>query len=136
MTNHLTNGRDTVGFLNAVTSDLEHSSLEDRFGRQNFQWQRRWGFPGLLLASGVSFAFTCWHGLHYKAVEVHRNGMRSKVCYAAAMRKALAERPTVSIVGPGNLGSALALNLASAGYEIRFLVVRAKKQASSDTVKL
>jgi predicted short-subunit dehydrogenase-like oxidoreductase (DUF2520 family) len=62
--------------------------------------------------------------------------MRSKVCYAAAMRKTLAQSRTVSIVGPGNLGSALALNLSSAGYEVTFLVVRSLKQAPSNTIKL
>src|SRR5664279_4486229 len=132
MTNHLANGRDSVGFLNTVTGHVEHSSLEDRFGRQNFQRQRGCGSCGLLLASGMGFGFACWHGLHYKAGAAYRNGMRSKVCYAAAMRKALAERRTVSIVGAGSLGSALALNLASAGYDIKFLVVRSRKQASSD----
>jgi predicted short-subunit dehydrogenase-like oxidoreductase (DUF2520 family) len=52
------------------------------------------------------------------------------------MRKILAQSRTVSIVGPGNLGSALALNLSSAGYEVRFLVVRSLKQAPSNTIKL
>lgn len=33
-------------------------------------------------------------------------------------------RPTVSIVGPGNLGSALALTLSAAGYPVKFLAVR------------
>lgn len=59
------------------------------------------------------------------------------VCYAvAAMRKAIAKRRTLSIVGPGNLGSALALNLRHAGYEIQFLVVRSGRRAPSRIVKL
>lgn len=33
-------------------------------------------------------------------------------------------RPTVSIVGPGNLGSALALTLFSAGYPVKLIAVR------------
>ncbi len=33
-------------------------------------------------------------------------------------------RPTVSLVGPGNLGSALALTLAAASYPVKFIVVR------------
>jgi predicted short-subunit dehydrogenase-like oxidoreductase (DUF2520 family) len=35
-------------------------------------------------------------------------------------------RPAISIVGPGNLGSALALTLPPAGYEVRFLAARGK----------
>lgn len=35
-----------------------------------------------------------------------------------------ARRPTVSVVGPGNLGSALALTLAAAGYTVKALAVR------------
>ena len=53
-----------------------------------------------------------------------------------AMRKAIAERPTVSIVGPGNLGSALAVNLSRAGYEIKFLVVRSAKRIPPATRSL
>lgn len=52
------------------------------------------------------------------------------------MGKAIAKRPTVSIVGPGSLGSALAFNLHRAGYDIKFLVVRSRKKAASQTVKL
>ena len=33
---------------------------------------------------------------------------------------------TVSIVGAGNLGTALVLTLPSAGYEVKFIAVRAK----------
>jgi predicted short-subunit dehydrogenase-like oxidoreductase (DUF2520 family) len=54
----------------------------------------------------------------------------------AAMRKATAKRGTVGIVGPGRLGSALAINLARAGYAIAFLVGRPRKRVSSDTEKL
>ncbi len=53
-----------------------------------------------------------------------------------AMRRAIAEGRTVSIVGPGNLGTALALNLYRAGCEIRFLVVRSRKRVPSSTLKL
>ena len=53
-----------------------------------------------------------------------------------AMRKAIGKRPTVSIVGPGSLGSALALNLSRAGYRIEFLVVRSGKKVSPGTSKL
>jgi predicted short-subunit dehydrogenase-like oxidoreductase (DUF2520 family) len=53
-----------------------------------------------------------------------------------AMRKAIADRPTVSIVGPGNLGSALAVNLSRAGYEIEFLVVRSRKRIPPATRNL
>jgi predicted short-subunit dehydrogenase-like oxidoreductase (DUF2520 family) len=52
------------------------------------------------------------------------------------MAKAIAGRLTVSIVGPGNLGSALALNLSGAGYRIKFLVVRSGKRVPSETANL
>ena len=34
------------------------------------------------------------------------------------------QRPTVSIVGPGNLGSALALTLSAASYPVKFIAAR------------
>lgn len=37
------------------------------------------------------------------------------------------DRPTISIVGPGNLGSALALTLVSAKYSVKFLAVRSNR---------
>jgi len=40
-------------------------------------------------------------------------------------------RPSISIVGPGNLGRALALTLPPAGYEVRFLAARGKSVRSS-----
>jgi predicted short-subunit dehydrogenase-like oxidoreductase (DUF2520 family) len=54
----------------------------------------------------------------------------------AAMRKATSKRVTVSIVGPGRLGSALAVNLARAGYQTKFLVTRPRKRVSGDVIKL
>jgi predicted short-subunit dehydrogenase-like oxidoreductase (DUF2520 family) len=54
----------------------------------------------------------------------------------AAMRKATSKRVTVSIVGPGRLGSALAVNLARAGYEVKYLVTRSRKRVSGDVIKL
>lgn len=36
-------------------------------------------------------------------------------------------RPSISIIGPGNLGTALALTLPRAGYEVRFLATRHKR---------
>ena len=69
-----------------------------------------------------------------------RWGRRGKAAVAfvmlTAMRKVTAHRPTVSIVGAGNLGSALAVNLSRAGYRIEFLVVRAGKKVSPETSKL
>lgn len=48
-----------------------------------------------------------------------------RICYAPAVRKPTAsDRPAISIVGPGNLGGALALALSQAGYEVRALAVR------------
>ena len=52
------------------------------------------------------------------------------------MRKAIAERLTVSLVGPGNLGSALALSLALARFRIDFFVVHSSRRVPSETVKL
>ena len=54
----------------------------------------------------------------------------------AAMRKATSKRVTVSIVGPGRLGSALAVNLTRAGYEVKYLVTRSRKRVSGDVIKL
>jgi predicted short-subunit dehydrogenase-like oxidoreductase (DUF2520 family) len=51
-------------------------------------------------------------------------GAASAILPAVPQKSPPVRRPTVSIVGPGNLGSALALTLASAGYPVKFLVVR------------
>jgi len=45
-------------------------------------------------------------------------------------------RPSISIVGPGNLGTALALTLPAAGYEVKFLGVRANRPVKSHTSSL
>jgi predicted short-subunit dehydrogenase-like oxidoreductase (DUF2520 family) len=45
-------------------------------------------------------------------------------------------RPTVSIVGAGNLGTALALTLPSAGYVVKFIATRAKRTTSRETTGL
>lgn len=42
-------------------------------------------------------------------------------------------RRAISIVGPGNLGTAVALTLAPAGYEVRFLVARGKRNSGRQT---
>ena len=44
--------------------------------------------------------------------------------------------PTVSIVGPGNLGTALALTLPSAGYVVKFIASRAKSINNVETTGL
>jgi predicted short-subunit dehydrogenase-like oxidoreductase (DUF2520 family) len=48
------------------------------------------------------------------------------ICYAPGVRKkeSVSTRPTISIVGPGNLGSALALTLVAAGYRVESFAVR------------
>jgi predicted short-subunit dehydrogenase-like oxidoreductase (DUF2520 family) len=43
-------------------------------------------------------------------------------------RKSVAHKPTISIVGPGNLGRALALTLAAAGYHVPSLILRANSR--------
>jgi len=52
------------------------------------------------------------------------------------MRRAPADRPTISIVGLGRLGRALALNLRRAGWEVECLVVRPRKRLSRDVAQL
>jgi len=52
------------------------------------------------------------------------------------MRRAPADRPTISIVGLGRLGKALALNLRRAGWKIDCLVVRPRKRLSGDVAQL
>ncbi len=42
-------------------------------------------------------------------------------------------RPAISIVGPGSLGSALALTLPPAGFDVRFLAVREKRSGARQT---
>ncbi len=42
----------------------------------------------------------------------------------------------MSIVGPGNFGSALALSLSEAGYRVECLAVRPQKRVSNETTKL
>lgn len=54
----------------------------------------------------------------------------------AAVRKANSKRVTVSIVGPGRVGSALAVALARAGYQTKFLVTRSRKRISTDVRKV
>ncbi len=42
----------------------------------------------------------------------------------AVRKKSLSKRPDISIIGPGNLGSALALMLSAAGYRVTSIAVR------------
>ena len=42
------------------------------------------------------------------------------------------DRPTISIVGPGRLGTALAINLRKAGWKIGCLVMRSRERVSRD----
>ncbi|MGA2371155.1 MAG: Rossmann-like and DUF2520 domain-containing protein [Candidatus Korobacteraceae bacterium] len=51
---------------------------------------------------------------------------KSGILPAVPKRTSSNRRPAISIVGPGNLGIALALTLAPAGYEVRFLAARGK----------
>ena len=54
----------------------------------------------------------------------------------AAMRKATSKGGTVSVVGPGRLGSALAVNLAQVGYQVKFLVTRPGVKVQSESTEL
>ncbi len=52
----------------------------------------------------------------------------------AVPKQSHSSRPlTVSIVGPGNLGTALALTLPSAGYVVKFIAARPKSISSRET---
>jgi len=54
----------------------------------------------------------------------------------AAMPRPRTNPLTVSIVGPGRLGAALALNLTQSGCEVKFFVVRDRKGVSQETLRL
>ena len=58
------------------------------------------------------------------------------LCYAAAMARAGANQLSVSIVGPGRLGTALALNLRQAGWKVECLVVRPGARVRQATTQL
>ena len=64
-----------------------------------------------------------------------RLGSPGLLCWPPCER-VISERLVVSIVGPGNLGSALALNLRRAGCDVNVLVVRPRKKVSSETIEL
>jgi len=74
--------------------------------------------------------FARGHALHYKTAA------REGFVMLAAMRKATSRRVSISIVGPGRMGSALAVNLARVGYETKFLVTRSVAKAGSNSRKL
>ncbi len=50
------------------------------------------------------------------------------------MAKKSVTKPSISIVGPGNLGSALAVELARAGYPVRYIVRRAGSKVTRPKV--
>jgi predicted short-subunit dehydrogenase-like oxidoreductase (DUF2520 family) len=54
----------------------------------------------------------------------------------AAMPRPRTKPLTVSIVGPGRLGTALALNLTQSGCEVQFFVVRSRRAVSKETLNL
>lgn len=61
---------------------------------------------------------------------------RVRFAMLAAMPKARRKPLAVSIVGPGRLGTALALSLSKAGYVVRDLVVREGRGVSRQATKL
>ena len=74
-------------------------------------------------------------------INIRQSGPRflwreSAILPAVPQPKRSSDRPTISIVGPGNLGSALAETLASAGYDVRFIAVRKKSSATQATKAL
>ncbi len=62
----------------------------------------------------------------------------AEIWYSAAVPKPATrgKRPAISIVGPGNLGSALALTLRAAGYDVRCLVTRPARGGNTQTKNL
>ena len=60
-----------------------------------------------------------------------------RICYARAVsRKSPRIKPTISIVGPGNLGSALATTLREAGYSVSAIAVRQGSKKASQAQAL
>ncbi len=59
-----------------------------------------------------------------------------RVCYSPGVAKKRSPKslPSISIIGPGNLGSALAVELARAGYPIRYIVRRAGSKVTRPKV--
>ena len=55
---------------------------------------------------------------------MQRHGPDWRICYAARVPRQSLSYPTISIVGPGNLGTALARTLSAAGYPIDSIAVR------------
>jgi predicted short-subunit dehydrogenase-like oxidoreductase (DUF2520 family) len=54
----------------------------------------------------------------------------------SAILRAMPRRPSISIVGAGNFGSALAQMLAKAGYEVREIVTRAGKKSPKEAAEM
>ena len=59
-----------------------------------------------------------------------------RVCYSPAVAKQRKIKPSISIVGPGNLGTALARALTDAGYRVPCIVGRAGSRAVLPAEKL
>lgn len=70
-----------------------------------------------------------------QAEAAHRTLNPRKSAILPAVSKPLSShrRPAISIVGLGNLGSALALTLPPAGFDVRFLAVRGKRNGGRQT---
>src|ERR1700691_2202176 len=51
-------------------------------------------------------------------------GVASAILPAVPQKPAPSRRPSVALVGPGNLGTALALTLTAAGYPVKFVAVK------------
>lgn len=103
---------DTSRLLNMVGSDPEDGAAIDRTGRNQARL-------------GVIFAFQAArrtgrrHGNNIKQTSVRSAGFRW-----SAMLPGMQGKPRVAIVGPGHLGSALAIALGRVGYAIDAVVGR------------
>ena len=62
--------------------------------------------------------------------------MRSAILPAVLKQTHSDRLPTISIAGPGNLGTALASTLSSAGYEVKFIAARGKGLTAATTKAL
>src|ERR1700759_4378403 len=65
-----------------------------------------------------------------------RSSRPSAILPAVAPKRSSQRRPSISIVGVGNLGSALAITLSAAGYAVENLVVRTRRKIDSRTKTL
>jgi predicted short-subunit dehydrogenase-like oxidoreductase (DUF2520 family) len=107
MMNHVAADLHASRFLNLIGGDPKDRAAIDNFGGQ----QTRWGFflPALFRALGRC-GFCHVDNIKHVSPSVILPGMQRK--------------PSIAIVGPGNLGSALAISLVGAGFKVKSVIPR------------